>query len=138
MSVLESVRDYLRDIPGLEGLRLDGMDDQAGALCLVPDPAELVLRTYLDGATRRQACFALLLRWGAGAPDESGAAAHGALCALAEALEARTLAGNLPELGPGLRAWSLRASDAPETQLEQDNGLRVERLPLRLIYYKEG
>lgn len=137
MTVMEGVRAYLETCPGLEYLTLDDLGPEDGAACLRAIPAEPVQKTYLDGSMRRQARYALWLRRSGG--DETARETQLRWsAALGETLEERTLRGELPELGAGRRAWSLRVLEASLPESRQEDGLLVDQLTLELIYLQEG
>ncbi len=138
MNVLTGVRDYLRGFPGLEALEIDQLDAGAGAVCLHPVAGEPVRKEYLDGSVQEQVLFEIWVRRGYGGADQTRQESLSALQSLARRLEQETRAGFLPVLGDGKRAWSLRAADTPSSQLLQEDGLLVDQLTLKLIYFMEG
>ena len=135
MSVLESVRDYLSALPGLEELALDTLGRAPGDICLRPVSSEPVQKTYLDGSCRRQEQYVL---WARRSYDEHRQTDGLWISRLAETLEERTRTGDLPDLGAGKRAWSLRAIDTAAPELLLEDGMLVDQLTLQLIYFMEG
>ncbi len=138
MSVASGVLDYLRAYEGLEDLELDRLGHADGAACLQPMAEETVRKRYLDGSSQRQAVFTLWVRRAFGGGEQARLESLALLDNLADSLETATLRGDLPELGDGLRAWSLRATASPATELLQEDGLLVDGLTLQLIYFMEG
>ncbi len=138
MTTLEAVRDYLRRIPGLEALSLDDLQDGHGDACLRPVPADPVLRTYLDGSTRRQERFDLWIRRGSRGGETARAADLQEMSDLADLLGKNSRRGILPVLGPGKKSLSLRAETTAAPEILQENGLLVDQITLLLDYYMEG
>lgn len=136
--MLTEVRDFLRTYPGLEALETDVLEDLSGAACLHPEAAEGTLREYLDGSSLRQAKFSLWVRKGYGGDKGARGDSLAYLENLARWLEDKTRRGDLPDLGEGSRAWSLRASDTPENVLMQEDGLLVDGITLTLCYFVRG
>ncbi len=131
MTILEAVRDFLREAPALENLQIAQLDEEAGAVGLYPTASVPVLREYLDGSAQRQETCCLYLR----SPWATGRDPLTLLGELIPWLERQTRLGLAPDLGENRRAMGLTATDTPSVAIMQEDGLAVGQLPLKLIYF---
>lgn len=137
MTVLEAMKTYLSALPGLSGLQLEDLGRSPGDCCLRSLPGEQLLREYLTGAQLLRLQMELLLR-GAGGSETDRESCFQQTEALMEALWQRTRRGDLPELGEGKRAFSLKLLETAAPEVYQEDGLLVDRITLELRYFQEG
>lgn len=137
MTVLEAMKTYLSTLPGLGGLQLEDLGRSPGDSCLRSLPGEQLLREYLTGTRLLRLQMELLLR-GAGGSETDRQDCFQQTEALMEALWQRTRSGDLPALGEGRRAFSLKPLEAAAPEVYQEDGLLVDRITLELRYFQEG
>jgi hypothetical protein len=133
MTVMEAAKAYLQGFPGLEELALEDLGQDAGCACLWPIAGEPVMKTYLDGASKRQQSAYVWVRRGYGGAGETGRLEN-----LAQWLEQQSRAGNLPALDGGKRCWCVQVVDSPRVEQVQEDGLLVDQVTVQIIYFQEG
>lgn len=114
MSITESLRDWLLECPQLAGQRLNTnyLGAEAAEFSIVEAPVTPVVSTYLDGTTVRQKSVALTAVQDYSPDILLQLAASGFWETVADWIEARNDADDLPDLGPGREATSIAVSAA--------------------------
>ena len=138
MSVLEQVRAYLAQYPGLEELRADCLPPQAGGFSLNAVPSEPVLRTYLDGTQLRQEKFTLWGRLGYGADTAAQQENLSWFSDFSRWLEGQNRRGCLPALDSGQTAQSLLPQDTAAPETIGENGLGCYQITLQIVYLQQA
>lgn len=137
MSLLQRVRDYLRDYPGLEELGADCLPQSAGGFSLDAVAGETVLTAYLDGAERRQAQFLLRARRGYGPDTSAQLETHGWFDGFCRWLEEQNARKRLPELDSGDRALRLAPGEPAAVETIGEDGLCFYQMVLHLEYLRQ-
>lgn len=137
MSVLQRVREYLRNYPGLEALGVDCLPQGAGGFSLDAVAGENVQAVYLDGTEKRQVRFILRARRGYGLDTADQLEVHGWFEGFGRWLTEQCARRQLPELDQGARALCLLPEEPAAAETVGEDGLCVYQMTLRLEYVRE-
>lgn len=137
MTVLERIRDYLGQYPGLEELKLDCLPSEAGGFSLNVVSTEPVLETYLDGVQRRRQRMVLRGRVGYGLDVQAQGENLRWFSTFTHWLEEQNRRGELPILEPGQTARSLLPLDTEAVEALGEDGLACYQITLQIIYLQQ-
>ena len=140
MTITEAVRKHLERFPGLSGgvMHVDWLPAEAQAYTVDSVPAEPVLKTYMDGSSRRQFLFQVASR-AFFAPDvENQAGNMGWFEAFAQWVEAWNLRRDFPDLGPGRKCRAMEILSTAYPFSVSEDGMARYQIQMRLIYEQEA
>ena len=138
MSIIEAIRDFMLDFPGLhEGdLCIDFLGAEPEQCTLEPVPCDPVYRRYTDGGALKQFLFLFASREYYSADVQQCAANQAFYEDFAAWIKAQNDARNLPELGVDRYAFSLEVLTSGYAISEDAKTARYQ-IQLRLIYEEE-
>ncbi len=138
MSVMESVRTWLRKYPGLDGrLDVDFLDEAADTYSVDTIPCEEVVKRYLDGSTVKQFQFAVSSRR---FYDQNIAQNLGNLEffeGLTAWVEQKAQARELPEMDSNRVAQKIVVTSTAYPFIVSEDGKARYQLQMRLEYYQK-
>lgn len=138
MSVMESVRTWLRQYPGLDGrLDVDFLDEAADTYSVDTIPCEEVVKRYLDGSTVKQFQFAVSSRR---FYDQNIAQNLGNLEffeGLTAWVEQKAQARELPEMDSNRVAQKIVVTSTAYPFIVSEDGKARYQLQMRLEYYQK-
>ena len=138
MTVMESVRAWLRTYPGLDGrLDVDFLDKAADTYSVDTIPCEEVVKRYLDGSTVKQFQFAVSSRR---FYDQNIAQNLGNLEffeGLTAWVEQKARARELPEMDENRAAQKIVVTSTAYPFIVSEDGKARYQLQMRLEYYQK-
>jgi hypothetical protein len=138
MTVMESVRAWLRKYPGLDGrLDVDFLDKAADTYSVDTIPCEEVLRRYLDGSTVKQFQFAVSSRR---FYDQNITQNLGNLEffeGLTAWVEQKARAKDLPEMDSDRTAQKIVVTSTAYPFIVSEDGKARYQLQMRLEYFQK-
>ena len=139
MSIIEAVRAYVLEFPGLHEnapVQVDYLGSEGNAYTIEPMPGDPVYRRYTDGGCLKQLNFLFASREYY-SPDVEQCAAHQAFYEDFERwVTKRDAAGDFPELGDDRHALRMEVLTGGYAFSEEADTARYQ-IQLRLIYEEE-
>lgn len=140
MDITAALRDYLEQFPGLSGgvMHVDWLPAEAQSYTIDNVPAEPVLKTYMDGSSRRQFLFQVASREFF-APDVENQTGNMAWFEkFGTWVEEKNLRGEFPNLGPGKLCKSIEIVSTAYPAAVSEDGLARYQVQMKLTYLQEG
>lgn len=138
MTVMENVRAWLREYPGLDGrLDVDFLDEAADTYSVDTIPCEEVVKRYLDGSTVKQFQFAVSSRR---FYDQNITQNLGNLEffeGLTAWVEQKAQARELPEMDGNRTAQKIVVTSTAYPFIVSEDGKARYQLQMRLEYYQK-
>lgn len=138
-SIIEALENYFLNCPLLKDgcLRVDYLGDQPVEYSIEVLPCDPVLKRYVSGDTIRQYLFAFGSREYYSQERLQNIQNSAFYERLSDWVEKQSLAGNLPELPPGMEAQGIAVVSSGYLFGESKQRARYQ-IQLRLEYYKEA
>lgn len=140
MTITEALRDYLGKFPGLSGgvMHVDFLPPDARGYTIDSVPAEPVLKTYMDGSSRRQFLFQVASREYF-APDVGNQTGNMAWFeAFQSWIEDKSLRRDFPQLGQGQTCKSIEIVSTAYPFSVSEDGMARYQVQMKLTYLQEG
>lgn len=138
MTVIESIRNWLRGYSGLDGrLDVDFLGEEADTYSLDSIPSEEVIKRYHDGSTRKQFLFAVASRR---LYDQNIAQNIESLQFFEDLtawVEAKARARELPEMGENRQAQKIVVTSTAYPFIVSEDGKARYQIQMRLEYYQK-
>lgn len=140
MTVTEAIRGYLEGFPGLSGgvMHVDWLPTEAKTYTIDSVPAEPVLKSYMDGSSRRQFLFQVASREYF-APDVGNQACNMAWFEnFSQWVEAQNLRRDFPNLGAGRKCRAIEILSTAYPFSVSKDGMARYQIQMRIIYEQEA
>lgn len=138
MTVMESVRAWLRTYPGLKGrLDVDFLDEAADTYSVDTIPSEEVVKRYFDGSTVKQFLFAVSSRRGYDQNIERNLSNLEFFEGLTAWVEQKANARELPELDGNRTAQRISVTSTAYPFIVTEDGKARYQLQMRLEYFQK-
>lgn len=140
MSITAALRDYLERFPGLAGgvMHVDWLQAEARTYTIDSVPAEPILKTYMDGSSRRQYLFQVASREFF-APDVENQARNMAWFEeFQDWVETQNLFRKFPVLGDRKKCQRIEIVSTAYPFSVSEDGYARYQVQMRLIYFQEG
>ena len=136
MTVMESVRAWLRTYPGLSGrLDVDFLDEAADTYSVDTIPSEEVVKRYFDGSTVKQFLFAVSSRRAYDQNIEQNLSNLEFFEGLTAWVEQKAHARELPELDGNRTAQKISVTSTAYPFIVTEDGKARYQLQMRLEYF---
>lgn len=138
MSMIEAVRNYLLTYAGMANalIHVDALGNEPIEYAVVPLPGERTIAEYLDGKKQRE--YPFLIQSVFSTADEAERIENsGFYEALADWLDDQTDAENLPDLGTGKTAESIKAVTWGFVYEQGESGTGIYQITCKLVYEQE-
>lgn len=140
MTITEALRNYLEQFPGLSGgvMHVDFLPPDARAYTIDSVPAEPVLKSYMDGSSRRQYLFQVASREYF-APDVDNQTGNMAWFEeFQDWVETKNMFRDLPVLGGRRKCQSIEIISTAYPFSVSEDGYARYQVQMRLTYFQEG
>lgn len=138
MTVMENIRAWLRNYPGLAGrLDVDFLDDDTETYSLDTIPCEEVVKRYLDGSAVKQFQFVVASRCLYYQDIQQNLDNLAFFEGLTAWVEQKARARELPEMDGGRTAQKITVTSTAYPFLVSEDGKARYQLQLRLEYYQK-
>jgi hypothetical protein len=138
MTVAESVRNWLKQYPGLDGrLDVDFLDEDAETYSIDTIPCEEILKRYLDGSTVKQFQFAVSSRRYYEQNIKQNLSNLKFFEDLTEWVEKQTRARNLPKMDKGRTAQKMVVTSTAYPFDVSEDGKARYQLQMRFEYFNK-
>ncbi len=138
MTVAESVRNWLKQYPGLDGrLDVDFLDEDAETYSIDTIPCEEILKRYLDGSTVKQFRFAVSSRRYYEQNIKQNLSNLKFFEDLTEWVEKQTRARNLPKMDKGRTAQKMVVTSTAYPFDVSEDGKARYQLQMRFEYFNK-
>lgn len=140
MSMTEALRAYLEQFPGLAGgvMHVDWLPAEAQTYTIDSVPAEPVLKTYMDGSSRRQYLFQVASRVFF-APDVENQAGNMAWFEEFQTwVEEKNFFRDLPALDSGRICKSIEIVSTAYPFAVSEDGMARYQVQMKMIYLQEA
>lgn len=138
MTVIESIRNWLRGYSGLDGrLDVDFLGEEADTYSIDSIPSEEVIKRYHDGSTRKQHLFAVASRR---LYDQNIAQNIESLQFFEDLtawVEAKARARELPEMGANRMPLKIVVTSTAYPFIVSEDGKARYQIQMRLEYYEQ-
>lgn len=138
MTVIESIRNWLRGYSGLDGrLDVDFLGEEADTYSIDSIPSEEVIKRYHDGSARKQCLFAVASRR---LYDQNIAQNIESLQFFEDLtawVEAKARARELPEMGENRQAQKIVVTSTAYPFIVSEDGKARYQIQMRLEYYQK-
>lgn len=137
-TVMQAVRDWLKTYPELNGrLDVDFLDNEAETYSIDTIPCETILKRYHDGSSRRQFQFAVSSRRFYDQNIPQNLANLDFFENLADWIEGKARARQLPELGESRTAQKIVITSSAYPFLVTEDGKARYQMQMRIEYYQQ-
>lgn len=137
MTIMESVRSWLRKCPELKGrLDVDFLDENEDAYSLDSIPGTEIVKKYLDGSTIRQYLFVVASRRLYDQNIEQNLGNLEFFEKLTEWIENKSAVKQLPVLDGGRTALKVEVTSSAYPFVVSEDGKARYQIQLRLEYFK--
>lgn len=138
MTVMESVRAWLRTYPGLSGrLDVDFLDEAADTYSVDTIPSEEVVKRYFDGSTVKQFLFAVSSRRSYDQNIEQNLSNLEFFEGLTAWVEQKARARELPEMDGNRTAQRIAVTSTAYPFIVTEDGKARYQLQMRLEYFQK-
>lgn len=139
MTIVESLMDWLGQCPALAGgqLNLDWLPADAREYSLDVVPCDEIVSRYVTGATKRQFLFYIASRAFVSEDIRDAQDNYTFYESFSQWVEQQNLIGNLPYLGEGRAARSVRVATSGYPMQVSDDGRARYQIQLKMIYVQE-
>ena len=140
MTMTEALRGYLEQFPGLAGgvMHVDWLPAEAQTYTIDSVPAEPILKTYMDGSSRRQFLFQVASREFF-APDVENQTGNMAWFEEFTAwVEEKNFWRDFPALGPGKSCKSIEIVSTAYPFSVSEDGMARYQVQMKMTYLQEG
>lgn len=139
MTIVKSLMDWLGQCPALAGgqINLDWLPADAREYSLDVIPCDEIVSRYTTGATKRQFLFYIASRVFVGEDIRDAQGNYTFYESFSQWVEQQNLIGNLPYLGEGRAARSVRVATSGYPMQVSDNGHARYQIQLKMIYVQE-
>lgn len=138
MTVAESVRNWLKQYPGLDGrLDVDFLDEDAETYSIDTIPCEEILKRYLDGSTVKQFQFAVSSRRYYEQNIKQNLSNLKFFEDLTAWVEGQTKARNLPKMDKGRTAQKMVVTSTAYPFDVSEDGKARYQLQMRFEYFNK-
>lgn len=139
MTVIESVRKWLKEYPGLSGrLDVDFLSEKADTYSIDTIPSEEVIKRYKGGGCVKQFQFAISSRRFYDQNIKQNVENLKFFEDLTSWVEEQAKARNLPKMGEGKTALKIVVTSTAYPFIVSEDGKARYQLQMRLEYYKEA
>lgn len=140
MTIVESVMDWLKTCPELADgmLNLDWLPADAREFSLDVVPCDEIIKRFTTGATKRQFLFYIASRAFVGEDIRDAEDNYKFYESFSRWIEHQNAIGNLPDLGEGRAARSVRVSTSGYPMQVSDDGRARYQIQLKMIYVQEA
>lgn len=140
MTIVESVMDWLAQCPALAGgqINLDWLPAKAREYSLDVVPCDEIVQRFTTGATKRQFLFYIASRAFVGEDIRDAEDNYTFYESFSHWVEQQNMTGNLPDLGEGRAARSVRVSTSGYPMQVSDDGRARYQIQLKMIYVQEA
>lgn len=139
MTVIESVRKWLKEYPGLSGrLDVDFLSEKADTYSIDTIPSEEVIKRYKGGGCVKQFQFAISSRRFYDQNIKQNVENLKFFEDLTSWVEEQAKARNLPQMGEGKTALKIVVTSTAYPFIISEDGKARYQLQMRLEYYKEA
>lgn len=141
MTIIESVKNFIRDCPLLDKLakvNVDFLPEDPETYSIEETPTQIILRTYLDGTSERQFVFVFASRLHYSEETRNNIDNSGFFEDFSDWMEEQSDIGNLPQLEAGMTASKIEVmSSGYLFDISGDLSNARYQIQCRLIYDKE-
>lgn len=139
MTVIESIRDWLKGYSGLSGrLDVDFLGEDADTFSIDTIPSEEIIKRYKNGGCVKQFQFAVSSRRFYDQNITQNIENLKFFEDLTEWVEAQARARKLPNMGEGKTAQKIIVTSTAYPFIVSEDGKARYQLQMRLEYYKEA
>lgn len=139
MAVIEYIRKWLKEYPGLKGrLDVDFLDEEADTYSIDTTPCEEVIKRYARGATKKQYQFAISSRRFYEQNIETNLSNLQFFEDLTKWIEEKVQKRELPEMDSNRTALKIVVTSNAYPFIISENGMARYQIQLRLEYYNKG
>lgn len=139
MTVIESVRNWLKEYPGLSGrLDVDFLGEDADTYSVDTIPSEEVIKRYMGGGRKKQFQFAISSRRFYDQNIKQNVENLKFFEDLTAWVEAKAKARDLPKMDGGRTAQKIIVTSTAYPFVVTEDGKARYQLQMRLEYYKEA
>ena len=138
MTVMQSVREWLRTYPGLKGrLDVDFLDEATDTYSVDTIPSEEVVKRYFDGSAMKQFQFAVSSRRAYDQNIEQNLSNLEFFEGLTAWVEQKARARELPEMDGNRVAQKITVTSTAYPFIVTEDGKARYQLQMRLEYYQK-
>ena len=139
MTVIESIRNWLKEYPGLSGrLDVDFLPEDADTYSLDTVPCDETIKRYIDGSAKKQYQFAVSSRRFYDQNIAQNIDNLEFFEDLTKWVESRVKARELPKMESGKTALKIVVTSNAYPFVVTEDGKARYQIQLRLEYYKEA
>lgn len=140
MTLVESVMNWLLTCPELSGgeLNLDWLPPEARSYSVIVIPCDEVVKKYTTGATEKKFLFYVASREFLSDDIRDAQENYEFYEAFSKWVEQQNFIGNLPDLGAGRRAVSVRVTTSGYPLQVSPDKKAVYQIQLRMNYKQSG
>lgn len=139
MTIVDSLMTWLGQCPALAGgqINLDWLPADAREFSLDVVPCDEIIKRFTTGATKRQFLFYIASRAFVGEDIRDAQDNYTFYESFSQWVEQQNLDGNLPDLGEGRGARSVRVTTSGYPMQVSDDGRARYQIQLKMIYVQE-